>query len=261
MEYIKDTQETNYITIDNKKISFDIQEQKVFITSFDIAEVFEKQHKHILRDIEALPDDDFRKSNFGLSSKPRKQGFFERDSKYYNITKDGFSLLAMGFTGEKAYRWKILFIEAFNKIEQSLRNQMIELACLKKDYEHQAKKNSAKLGEIENKINAIINHIKKEKDFKERIQELQEEKIELKDQIINLQTEIIAKGTKIKIDQSKNTITASEEKMIIGFLKEGKSIEEISKMMNKARTIIKKLSHYANYSNIPYIKELQEIKK
>lgn len=259
MEYIENTEDVNSIVIDDKKINFDIENQKAFITSFDIAEVFQKQHKHILRDIQALPDDEFRKSNFGLSSELRKHGFFERDSKYYKITKDGFSLLAMGFTGEKAYKWKILFIEAFNKIEQSLRNKIIELACLQKDY--QTQKDSTSLIDIETKINSLLNDFKKEKNLQEKIEELQEDKIELKDQIINLQTEIIAKGTKIKIDHSKNTLTASEEKLIVGLLKEGKSIEEISKIMNKARTVIKKLSHYTNYSNLSYIKELQEIKK
>ncbi|MDO7253081.1 Rha family transcriptional regulator [Helicobacter cappadocius] len=259
MNYIENTQE-NSIIIENKKISFDIENQKVFITSFDIAEVFEKQHKHILRDIQALPDDDFRKSNFGLSNEVRKHGLFEKNSKYYKITKDGFCLLAMGFTGEKAYKWKILFIEAFNKIEQNLRSKMFELASLKKDYEYQMQKDSTKLNVIEQKINTLINHIQKQKNFQEKIQELQEERLDLKDQIINLQSEIIAKGTKIKIDHSKNTLTPSEEKMILSFLKEGKSVEEISKIMNKARTIIKKLSRYTNYSHLSYIKELKELK-
>ncbi|PCM56700.1 hypothetical protein CP502_07335, partial [Campylobacter sp. BCW_8712] len=38
------------------------------------------------------------------------------------ITRDGFSLLVMGFTGEKAYKWKIEFIKAFNEMEKRLRN-------------------------------------------------------------------------------------------------------------------------------------------
>ena len=40
----------------------------------------------------------------------------------YKITRDGFSLLVMGFTGEKAYKWKIEFINAFNKMEAIIKN-------------------------------------------------------------------------------------------------------------------------------------------
>ena len=42
--------------------------------------------------------------------------------KCYDITRDGFSLLVMGFTGKKALEWKIKYIEAFNSMERQLIN-------------------------------------------------------------------------------------------------------------------------------------------
>ncbi|WP_432442364.1 Rha family transcriptional regulator, partial [Campylobacter coli] len=47
----------------------------------------------------------------------------ERKYPYYNLTRDGFSLLAMGFTGKEALQWKILFIDAFNEMERIIKNQ------------------------------------------------------------------------------------------------------------------------------------------
>ena len=85
-----------------------------------IADVFGKKHSHILRDIQSLDiPDDFRESNFGLSS------FHSGTRNYpmYNITRDGFTLLAMGFTGKKAMEWKIKYIAAFNAMEAELRKR------------------------------------------------------------------------------------------------------------------------------------------
>ena len=45
-----------------------------------------------------------------------------KTNKEFLITRDGFSLLVMGFTGSKAMNWKLRYIEAFNKMEQQLKN-------------------------------------------------------------------------------------------------------------------------------------------
>lgn len=86
--------------------------------SLTIASVFGKKHSHILRDIQALEiPQDFRESNFGLSS------FHSGTRNYpmYEITRDGFTLLAMGFTGKKAMKFKIDFINAFHAMEAKLK--------------------------------------------------------------------------------------------------------------------------------------------
>ena len=48
-----------------------------------------------------------------------------KERKHYWLTRDGFSLLVMGFTGPAALHWKLLwYIEAFNKMEQALRSNV-----------------------------------------------------------------------------------------------------------------------------------------
>lgn len=86
-------------------------------TSLIVAEVFGKDHHNVLRDISNLTcSDDFRKLNFELLVKMNKlpQGGASK-SEWYEMTKDGFSFLVMGYTGAKASAFKELFLKAFNQ--------------------------------------------------------------------------------------------------------------------------------------------------
>ncbi|EAJ4658144.1 phage antirepressor Ant [Campylobacter coli] len=91
----------------------------IFTNSLFVAKVFNKNHAHILRAIENLPQDEFNALNFNAVSYKASNG---KINPCYNLTRDAFSLLVMGFTGQKAYKWKILFIKAFNEMEKRLRN-------------------------------------------------------------------------------------------------------------------------------------------
>lgn len=94
-------------------------------TSKKIAEVFEKEHKHVLRDIDSLKD----VSNFGLMFfETTEPDSYSRPQRVYQMNRDGFSLLAMGFTGQKALEWKIKYIEAFNHMEEQLNTPEIQMA-------------------------------------------------------------------------------------------------------------------------------------
>ncbi|MBW1460866.1 hypothetical protein AT934_00905, partial [Campylobacter jejuni] len=88
-------------------------------TSLDIAAVFNKRHDNIIAKIETFPKDSFTDLNFKASKYIDSTG---RILPCYKITRDGFSLLVMGFTGEKAYKWKVEFIKVFNEMEKRLRN-------------------------------------------------------------------------------------------------------------------------------------------
>lgn len=99
-------------------------------TSLDLARNFEKQHKNILRDVQTLEcSEKFTKLNFELSEYKDKTG---RKLPYYQITRDGFTFLVMGFTGKKAARWKERYIEAFNAMEQKLIQQKINVKTCSK---------------------------------------------------------------------------------------------------------------------------------
>jgi Rha family phage regulatory protein len=104
--------------------------RKDVTTSLIVAEVFGKQHGHVLRDIENLScSDSFRLSNFGeLYEIKQLPNNGSRKDPYYEITKDGFSFLVMGYTGEKAGEFKEKFITEFNKREALLKNDDFILA-------------------------------------------------------------------------------------------------------------------------------------
>ncbi|HDZ5149991.1 TPA: Rha family transcriptional regulator [Campylobacter jejuni] len=108
--------------INGQNVSFEVVGDQTYTTSLDISNVFKKEHKNILAKIDELPQDEFRELNFKLTERTAKFGAVFRSEPYYKITRDGFSLLVMGFTGEKAYKWKVEFIKAFNEMEKRLRN-------------------------------------------------------------------------------------------------------------------------------------------
>ena len=92
-------------------------------SSRQIAESFGKEHKHVLRDIENLIGGE---SKIGLSSMFFKSEYISAQNKKlpeYLMNRDGFTLLAMGFTGKEAVQWKLKYIEAFNQMEKQLAAQ------------------------------------------------------------------------------------------------------------------------------------------
>lgn len=102
-----------------------ISQNQPVTTSLQIAEVFGKEHAKVLRSIDNLCKnlpENYRKANFGVTEQIRHSGCLERTERYYEITKDGFVLLAMGFTGQKALQFKLAYIEAFNKMAEQINN-------------------------------------------------------------------------------------------------------------------------------------------
>lgn len=94
------------------------------VSSLDVAETFGKQHAHVLRDIKELEcSNEFRQSNFGESSYINSQN---KRQPMYLITRDGFTLLAMGYTGEKAMAFKEAYIKQFNAMEKALQGKLVE---------------------------------------------------------------------------------------------------------------------------------------
>lgn len=91
-------------------------------TSMNVADVFGKQHAHVLRDIKELDcSEEFRKSNFGetfVETQMPKGGI--RKDRYFTMTRDGFTFLVMGYRGKKAAKFKEEYIKAFNRMEKEL---------------------------------------------------------------------------------------------------------------------------------------------
>ncbi|EJE0402885.1 Rha family transcriptional regulator [Campylobacter coli] len=167
------------VIINNVEVNLNIKENKVFINSLDLAKVFNKNHKDVLETTKNQPQNDFTESNFILSTYKDKKGELR---PCYNLTRDGFSLLVMGFTGEKAYKWKVEFIKAFNEMEKRLRNIEYEkhdkLAFRQSlGYKSQLKQQKE---HYENKIKALKYDLenKKELSFKRKLSK--EELLELR---------------------------------------------------------------------------------
>lgn len=92
-------------------------EEKLITTSLKVAEVFEKEHKDVLESIRNLVAENSAAKFFNETTYKNRG----REYPMYEMDRDGFSLLVMGFTGDKALQWKIKYIEAFNAMEQELR--------------------------------------------------------------------------------------------------------------------------------------------
>jgi len=104
---------TNLINITNK-------DGELLVSSREIADNFEKEHNDTKKRIRELERDVGEKSHnyFFLTEYIDSMN---RPQEEYLITRDGFSILAMGFTGKKALDWKIKYIETFNKMEKALK--------------------------------------------------------------------------------------------------------------------------------------------
>ena len=100
-----------------------INNNQVVVSSRQVADNFGKQHKDVLESIRGILAAENSAPKFFYEST-----FTNRGKQYpeYLLNRDGFSLLVMGFTGEKALEWKVKYINAFNAMEQKLRNKELE---------------------------------------------------------------------------------------------------------------------------------------
>ena len=103
------------------------------VDSLFVAEFFGKLHQHVLRDIRKITDEhsglsrEFAESNFGRGSYTDAQG---QKRPVYFLTRDGFTMLVMGYTGKKAMKFKELYIKRFNEMEATIKH----LVTLRMEY-------------------------------------------------------------------------------------------------------------------------------
>lgn len=109
-----------------------IGENRPAVLSTEVAQRFQKKHKHVLDEIHkiiSITPKSFHEPNFRPMSQDVKIGNGAiRQSPAYLLTRDAFSLLVMGFTGAAAVRWKLKYIEAFNALEAEALGHRAELA-------------------------------------------------------------------------------------------------------------------------------------
>ena len=105
------------------KIEEKNKEEILVVSSRDIAADFEKEHKNVLQSI-----DNLMAENSAVKMMFFESEYVSRGKQYpeYLMTRDGFSLLVMGFTGGKALEWKLKYIQAFNEMERELKRLYAE---------------------------------------------------------------------------------------------------------------------------------------
>lgn len=101
-----------------------MKNQQAVTSSLQIAEAFGKQHKDVL---EAIRDKMSTAENSALFKMFYEDTYVAgngKRNKMYYMNRDGFTFLAMGFTGKKADEFKLKYIEAFNQMENSIKAQL-----------------------------------------------------------------------------------------------------------------------------------------
>lgn len=102
-----------------------VKSEEAVCSSLDVAEMFEKKHKNVLQNIDKIvAQNSATKKMFHFSTRVAADN---QEHRICYMNRDGFSLLAMGFTGKKALEWKLRYIEAFNKMETMLRERNTQL--------------------------------------------------------------------------------------------------------------------------------------
>lgn len=97
-----------------------MKNQQILTTSLKVADSFKKAHKDVLESIRNLAAENSATKNMFF------EGTYENRGKQYPMVymdRDGFTLLAMGFSGKRALDFKLKYIEAFNRMEETLKNQ------------------------------------------------------------------------------------------------------------------------------------------
>jgi Rha family phage regulatory protein len=123
------------------------------VSSREIAVNFDKEHYNVLRDVDSLISQLAALKIEGSLQSQYSQYFVPseykdvtgKNNREYLATKKGFQLIAMGFTGQKAFEWKIKYIEAFEAMEKALRNRASKSALEKPVPPEDGKESGAEL--------------------------------------------------------------------------------------------------------------------
>lgn len=177
----------------------EIKNNRVVVSSLQIAEHFDKEHKNVLRLTSSL----LSSSNSGRLSKHFFKSNYTDDKgekrPMYLMDRDGFSLLAMGFTGDKALKWKLDFIDAFNAMEQEIQHKEYQASLAKSSENALLRKKVEQLKKDKFDISIQV-------DLAIRERRNLETELEIQEKVINN----IKKAYIEKFEKDKNNITNTE---------------------------------------------------
>lgn len=103
-----------------------LKNDQALTDSLTVAEMFEKRHDHVLVKIEKILTDSPENSGQCFLKTKYKDASGKWNTKYL-MNRDGFTFLAMGFTGKKADEWKWKYINAFNAMEKIINEKQTSI--------------------------------------------------------------------------------------------------------------------------------------
>ncbi|MGF7348985.1 Rha family transcriptional regulator [Enterococcus faecium] len=120
-----------------------MKDQQAVTTSLQVAEVFGKEHRVVLKAIDELKEGVAENSadSFDGVAQNYADLFYEdtyihpqnkQEYRQIIMNRDGFTLLAMGFTGKKALQFKLQYINAFNEMEKTIKEKSISIPTTKR---------------------------------------------------------------------------------------------------------------------------------
>lgn len=102
-----------------------MKDQQAVTTSLQVAEGFDKRHTHVIDAIEAKIHSAENSAQFqNMFAEGTYQDKSGKSNKLYYMNRDGFTFIAMGFTGRKADEFKLKYIDAFNKMENHIKQNL-----------------------------------------------------------------------------------------------------------------------------------------
>lgn len=175
------------------------------VSSLQVAENFGKNHKDVLKAIESIRAQNCAVTPMFIES--TYQAGTGKNYKCYDITRDGFSLLVMGFTGKDALDWKLRYIEAFNCMERHIKLQYDEIQRL--DAQARADRAAAMRMNAENRrMKMLLDHPEMKKLSPESLTTLGIKRME----------ETLAKDMSNELPETEQTYSATEVGKMLGGL-------------------------------------------
>lgn len=107
----------NEIVVNHDGIKVTYENDQMLVSSLEVSRNFQKEHRHVLESIRNLAAENSAAKNLFYESTYESRG---KQYPMYLMNRDGFTLLAMGFTGKDALEWKLKYIQAFNEMEAKL---------------------------------------------------------------------------------------------------------------------------------------------
>lgn len=214
----------------------EVQDGETLVNSRQVAYRFDKRHDNVVRDIREI----IRSSK--LSSEFFHESTFENRGKQYPVyrmNRDGFSLLAMGFTGKKALNWKLKFIAAFNAMEKQLKEQA-------GTYEDNTPKTYLE------SLKQLVAAVEQNEQLKAEQKILVEENVQVK----TLNQELIPKAQALDVlTNSDSFFTVDEVSKMIAFEHMGQ--HKLFAFLRKVGILIDSYTPYQKYVNARFVKAFE----